>query len=46
MYGAIPKGKKITGIITWLEIFTGRIISTYLIDGGEIGRLSVPNQNM
>jgi len=32
---------------TQLEIITGRIISSYLntVDGGEIGRLQVPNQN-
>jgi len=32
---------------TQLEIITGRIISSYLstVDGGEISRLQVPNQN-
>jgi len=47
MYGAIPKGGKIKGIKTQLEIIIGRIISTYLktVVGGEISRLPVPNQN-
>ena len=46
MYWAVPKGR-IKWMKTQLEIITGRIISSYLstVDGGEISRLQVPNQN-